>query len=201
MFPIGRQRWFPGAHTTLAPLSFSSTAFTIRVMTRPQANEAAIYYSRYINLVTDDDIVGRLKSQLDETKSFLEKISDEKSLYSYESNKWTIRQVVNHINDTERIFTSRALWFARGFAEPLPGFDQDTSAAGAEANSMSWTGLKEEFTNVRLATISFFENLSPESWSRTGIASDNPFTVNSLAYIIAGHVTHHQNVIAERYLG
>ncbi len=169
-------------------------------MPRPQENEAAVYYSRYIDLVNDENIVDKLKAQLDETKSFLEKISDEKSLYSYEPDKWTIRQVVNHINDTERMFLSRALWFARGFAEPLPGFDQNISVAGAEANQMAWDKLKEEFTNVRLATINFFENLSPAAWSRTGIASDNPFTVNALAYIIAGHVTHHQNVIAERYL-
>jgi uncharacterized damage-inducible protein DinB len=169
-------------------------------MTRPQENEAAVYYSRYISLVQSEDILPALKSQLEETKLFLANISDEKSLQSYAPGKWTIRQVMNHVNDTERVFMHRALWFARGFKDALPSFEQNTSVAAATANQMSWTGLKDEFAHVRLDTISFFENLPPEAWSRTGIASDNPFTVNALAYIIAGHVTHHRNVIAERYL-
>jgi uncharacterized damage-inducible protein DinB len=169
-------------------------------MTRPQVNEAAEYYSRYIDLVPNDDIVQKLKSQLDETNEFLAGISDDQSLRSYAPEKWTIRQVMNHVNDTERVFMNRAFWFARGFGDALPSFDQDVCVAAAAANNMSWQGLKDEFTNVRKATISFFENLSPEAWMRTGIASDNPFTVNALAYIIAGHVAHHQSVITERYL-
>jgi len=169
-------------------------------MSHPQPNEAAIYYSRYIDLIPGDEILPVLKSQLQETNSFLAEISDDKSLHSYAPDKWTIRQVINHVNDTERVFMSRAFWFARGFAEALPGFDQDICVAAAEANQMSWSGLNEEFNNVRKSTISFFDNLAPESWMRTGIASDNPFTVNSLAYIIAGHVAHHRNVIVERYL-
>src|SRR5262249_54304736 len=108
-------------------------------MTRPKENEAATYYSRYIDLVPGDTIIPTLKSQLDDTMSLLDGISDEQSLHSYAEGKWTIRQVINHINDTERIFLSRALWFARGFAEPLPGFDQNISVAGAEANKMTWS--------------------------------------------------------------
>jgi len=169
-------------------------------MTRPKADEAASYYSRYIDLVSEDDILNKLKSQLEETKSFLENISDEKSLESYEPGKWTIRQVVNHVNDAERVFTSRAFWFARGFPDALPSFDQDVCVEGAEANDVPWVNLKEEFSNVRRATISFFENLPSQAWSRTGVASGYPFSVNALAYIIAGHVTHHQNVIVDRYL-
>ena len=169
-------------------------------MSRPQPNEAATYYSRYIDLVESDDIVQTLKSQLDETKSFLAGISDEQSLQSYAHDKWTIRQVLNHVNDTERVFMNRAFWFARGFKDALPSFDQDICVTAAAANDMLWGNLKDEFTNVRLATISFFENLQPEAWSRTGIASDNPFTVNALAYIVAGHTAHHRNVIEERYL-
>jgi len=169
-------------------------------MSRPQPNEAAIYYFPYIDLVQSDDIVQKLKSQLDETKSFLANISDEQSLQSYAPDKWTIKQVLNHVNDCERVFLHRAFWFARGFQDALPSFDQDMCVTAAGANDMSWDNLKDEFTNVRLATISFFENLRPEGWSRTGIASDNPFTVNALAYIIAGHAAHHRNVIEERYL-
>ena len=169
-------------------------------MTRPKTGEAAPHYFRYIDLVADDDIVGALEKQLDETYSFLKSIGEEKSLHSYAPGKWTLRQLLNHVNDSERIFLYRALWFARGFPEPLPGFDQDVGVAGSEANSVSWNELVEEFRNVRLATISFFKNLSTEAWSRTGTASDNPFTVRALAYSIAGHAAHHQGVIRERYL-
>jgi hypothetical protein len=169
-------------------------------MTRPQANEAATYYSRYIDLITDEDIVSRLKSQLGETTSFLSKISDEKSLNTYAPGKWTIRQVLNHVNDAERVFASRAFWFARGLPDALPGFDQDVCVEAAGANDVSWSDLTNEFSNVRQSTISLFENLPAQAWMRTGVASDNPFTVNALGYIIAGHVSHHCNVIQERYL-
>ncbi|HSE30421.1 MAG TPA: DinB family protein [Pyrinomonadaceae bacterium] len=169
-------------------------------MTRPNATETAPYYFRYIDLVPDGDVVGALEQQLDKTYSFLQSIDEEKSLHSYAQGKWTLRQLLNHVNDTERVFLYRALWFARGFPEPLPSFDQDVGVAGGEANNVSWTDLVEEFRNVRLATISFFKNLSADAWSRTGTASDNPFTVRALAYIIAGHAEHHQGIIQERYL-
>jgi hypothetical protein len=95
----------------------------------------------------------------------------------------------------------RAFWFARGLNTPLPSFDQDIAAAGAEADKVSWSAHIEEFRRVRLATISLFRNMPPDAWMRSGIASDNPFTVRSLAYIIAGHVAHHVKIIRERYLG
>ena len=154
-------------------------------MPRPQPNEAAIYYSRYIDLIPEDDILGKLRSQLQDTNTFLATISDEQSLRSYAAGKWTLRQVINHVNDGERVFLSRAFWFARGFPDALPSFDQDLCVVAAGANEMSWSGLREEFENVRKSTISFFENLSADAWMRTGVASDNPFTVNALAYIIA----------------
>jgi hypothetical protein len=169
-------------------------------MTRPKANEAAPYYSRYIDLISSDDIVSTLKSQLDDTKSFLTNISEEQSLKSYAPGKWTIRQVLSHVNDGERVFADRAFWFARGFPDALPSFDQDVCVEAAGANDVSWNDLTNEFNHVRQSTISLFENMPAEAWLRTGIASDNPFTVNALSYIIAGHVTHHCNVIRERYL-
>jgi len=169
-------------------------------MTRPQSNEAATYYSRYIDLISSDNIVSTLKSQLEDTKLFLSNISDEQSLKSYAPGKWTIRQVLSHVNDGERVFASRAFWFARGFQDALPGFDQDVCVEAAGANDVSWNDLTNEFINIRQSTISFFENLPAEGWMRTGVASSYPFTVNALSYIIAGHVTHHCNVIQERYL-
>ena len=169
-------------------------------MTRPQTSEAASYYFNYIDLITSENIVPAMESQMGEMLEVLQGVSEEKSLYSYEPGKWTIREVLNHVNDGERVFLYRAFWFARGYPDALPSFDQDVAVQAAQANKTSWAELVEEFKNVRLATISFFKSLPEEAWSRTGVASDYPFTVRSLAYIIAGHVAHHRNVLAERYL-
>ena len=169
-------------------------------MTRPQSTEAAPYYFKYIDLITSEDIVPAIAGQLGETLQFLEGISEEQSLHSYAAGKWTIRELLNHVNDGERLFLSRAFWFARGFQDALPSFDQDVAVQMAHANDTSWAQLLEEFKNVRLATISFFNNLPAEAWSRTGVASDSPVTVRALAYIIAGHVAHHRGVLQEKYL-
>jgi len=163
-------------------------------------NEAAPYYSRYIDLVPSDDIVSVLATQLEETLEFLSGISDEQSLKRYAPEKWTIRQLLSHVNDAERVFVFRAFWFARGFQDPLPSYDQESCVEAAQANEVSWTNHIEEFRRIRLGTLSFFKNLPPEAWPRAGIASDNPFTVRALAYIVAGHVTHHTTVIQEKYL-
>lgn len=170
-------------------------------MTRPAATEAAPYYSRYIELVQDNDIVPFLQKQLDESSSFLNSISEDKSLHRYAPGKWTIRQVLNHVNDAERVFLFRAFWFARRFPDPLPSYEQDDCVEAAQANDVSWQDQVEEFRNIRQASISLFKNLSADAWSRTGIATGNSFTVRSLAYIIGGHTLHHLNVIRERYLG
>ena len=169
-------------------------------MTRPQNTEAAEYYFKYIDLVPSDDIVPAFKDQLGKTVGFLKGISEEQSLKSYAPGKWTIREVLNHVNDGERLFLSRAFWFARGFNDALPSFEQDVAVAHAHANDTSWAKLVEEFKTVRAATISFFDTLPAEAWSRSGVASDNPVTVRALAYIMAGHLTHHVNVLSERYL-
>jgi hypothetical protein len=169
-------------------------------MSQPQSNEAADYYFPYINLAPTDDIVSFLNDQLKETMPFLEGISEAQSMHTYSPDKWTIKQLWSHVNDGERMFLGRALWFARGFKDPLPSFDQEVAVEGANANAIPWAQTVEEFRTIRLATLSFFLNMPAEAWSRTGIASDNLFTVNALAYIIAGHATHHMNVLKERYL-
>jgi DinB superfamily len=166
----------------------------------PDRSEAAPYYFRYIDRISSDDIVGVLEAQLQETVSFLSGISEAKSLHSYAPEKWTFRQVLNHVNDCERVFLSRAFWFARGFDTPLPSFEQDVSVAASGANEVSWAAHVEEFRVIRLATLAFFRNLPEEAWSRSGIASGNPFSVRALAYIIAGHVAHHASILRERYL-
>jgi uncharacterized damage-inducible protein DinB len=134
------------------------------------------------------------------TLELLSGISEEQSLKTYAPGKWTIRDVLNHVIDGERAFLGRAFWFARGFEDPLPSFDQDLAAQMAHANDTSWAQLVEEFKNVRLSTVSFFSNLPAEAWSRGGVASDNHVTVRAIAYIIAGHVAHHTKVLKEKYL-
>ncbi len=166
----------------------------------PARTEAAPYYFKYIDRVSADDIVSRLELQLPETLAFLRGISEEQSLHRYAPNKWSMRQVLGHINDCERMFVGRAFWFARGFATPLPSFDQETSVVAARSDDLSWLKHIEEFETIRSATLSFFRNLPPQAWMRTGIASDNPFTVRALAYIAAGHVDHHLALLRERYL-
>lgn len=166
---------------------------------RPQPAEVASYYFTYIDQVPEDDPLPVIESQLDEYASFLAAVSDAKSLYRYSPGKWSIRQVLNHVTDTERAFVFRALWFARGFETPLPSYDQEISAAGAQADSVPWAAHVEEFRSVRRATVSFFGNLPAEAWMRTGVASGNPFTVRALAFIVAGHVRHHFKILQERY--
>jgi len=171
----------------------------ISMIGRPEPNEAAPYYFGYIDRATGNDVVETLQAQLEESLTFLRGISEEKSLYRYAPGKWSIRQAWNHVNDTERVFLFRALWFARGHDTALPSFDQDVAAANGNADRIPWAGHLEEFREIRLATLSFFRNLPKESWSRTGVASGNPFSVRACAYIVAGHVAHHAAVLREKY--
>lgn len=166
----------------------------------PARHEAAPYYFTYIDRVSSADIVGVLETQLEEGIAFWRDISEATSLHRYAPEKWSIRQVLNHINDTERVFLFRAFWFARGFDSPLPSFDQDISAGTAEADGLSWARHIEEFQRIRAATLAFFHNLPADAWMRSGEASGNPFTVRALAYITAGHVAHHTVIVQERYL-
>jgi hypothetical protein len=166
---------------------------------RPRPDETAPYYFTYIDQAPGEDPIGLLQSQLDETLALCAAISEERSLYRYAPGKWSIRQVLNHVTDTERAFAFRVLWFARGFPSPLPGYDQEIAAAGADADGTAWSEHVQEFRAVRQSTISLFRNLPPDAWNRTGIASEKPFTVRALAYIIPGHVAHHLRILAERY--
>jgi hypothetical protein len=167
---------------------------------RPEASEAAPYYFNYINQVNGNDPIRVIESQLDDALLIFASISEEKSLYRYTPEKWSIRQTLNHVTDTERSFAFRALWFARGFEAPLPSYDQNIAAAGAAADGIPWAAHIEEFGHVRRATIALFSNLPADAWVRTGIASDNRFTVRAMAFIVAGHLTHHLRILRERYL-
>jgi len=141
-----------------------------------------------------------LEDQLPATVKLLEGISDEQSLYRYAPGKWSIREVVSHLNDTERLFVFRAMWFARGLEPALPSFDQDVALAGAYADERPWRQHIDEFRAVRAASLAFFKHLRDDVWTRRGVASGNPFSVRALAYITAGHVSHHTILLRERYL-
>jgi len=167
---------------------------------RPAANEAAPFYSTYIDRIASDDVLATLEAQHHTTLSVIANISEEKSLHRYAPDKWSIRQLLNHVSDAERVFLYRALWFARGYDTPLPGFDQNIAVRHAAADQFSWSSHVADFNAVRAATLTFFRNLPDDAWTRTGIASDNPVSVRALAYIIAGHVAHHVAILEERYL-
>ena len=167
---------------------------------RPEPNEADAYYFRYIDRVPGNDALAALDPQLEETTAFLTAIPEEKSLHRYGPEKWSMRQVLSHVNDCERLFLFRAFWFARGFDSPLPSFDQNTSAEAAAADDFSWASHVEDFRRVRLATLSFFQNLPADAWMRGGVASGMPFTVRALAWLAAGHLAHHISILRERYL-
>ena len=168
--------------------------------TIPDRTEAAEYYFTYIDKVGAGDICDILRAQKPETLSLLQSIDEEQSLYRYAPDKWSIREVLSHVNDAERVFGFRALWFARGFDSPLPSYDQDIAVAESGADQRSWKSHVDEFTSIRDATLTFLESLPGDAWTRRGVASGNPFTVRALAYIIAGHVTHHNGVLRAKYL-
>lgn len=167
---------------------------------RPEPNEAAAYYSTYIDRIKSPDLLGALETQTAEVVPALRAVSEEKSLHRYATGKWSIREMWNHVNDAERVFLYRALWFARGFDSALPSFEQETAVRTAGANGIAWAHHVEEFRAIRSATMAFFRHLPADAWMRTGVASGNPVTVRALAYIIAGHVAHHRAILEERYL-
>jgi hypothetical protein len=168
--------------------------------TPPEPTEAAPYYFKYIDRVSAGDALDILNRQRTEVPELLRSVPEARSLGRYAPDKWSMRQVLAHINDTERLFVSRAFWFARGFDTPLPSFDQEVAMQHAAADDRPWASHIEEFESIRAATLAFFRELPAEAWSRTGIASDNPFSVRAIAYIIAGHTMHHVGVLSERYL-
>ena len=164
-------------------------------------SEAAQYFYTYIDQVPKGGDIRRvLEAQLDETVSLLSGISEEKSLYRYAPDKWSIRETVGHINDTERMFVFRALWFARGLPGDLPSFDQEIAIRGIRFDDYSLGDLVAEFRDVRASTLHFFRRVPDDAWAKRGIAGGNPFSVRALAHIVAGHLAHHTRILRERYL-
>lgn len=167
---------------------------------RPDRTEAAPYYFTYIDLVPEGEIVSLLETQRDDVLGFLRTVSEERSRHRYAPGKWSLREVLDHVNDTERLFVFRALWFARGFETPLPSFEQELAVAAARSDEIAWALHVEEFRAVREATLPLFRNLPADAWTKKGVASGNPFSVRALAFITFGHAAHHVAVVKARYL-
>jgi uncharacterized damage-inducible protein DinB len=171
---------------------------------RPIQSEAAEYCWHYINQVAGEDPVAALEAQLAEALVLFAGISEERSLARYAAGKWSIRESLSHVTDTERIFGFRALWFGRGLGkegQQLPGFDQDVAVVEAAADRLAWAAHVEEFRRVREATLALFRNMPEAAWSRSGVANGNATSVRALAFMVAGHAEHHLRILRERYLG
>jgi hypothetical protein len=167
---------------------------------RPDTTEYAPYYEKYVSLVSETNIIGALESQLEETLNLIRGLSEEQAMHRYAPDKWSIKEVIGHIIDGERIFAYRALRFSRNDKQKLPGFDQDDFMQYADFDSRSMADLAEEFELSRRANILMFKSFSEEVWTRRGIASEAEVSVRGLAYIMAGHERHHVRILKERYL-
>jgi uncharacterized damage-inducible protein DinB len=176
-------------------------ARSYRAIEKPREGEYPAYAERYIGLLPDDGmILTHLTENLASTKKFIASIPKARLLYRYAARKWTIKEILGHIVDDERIYVYRALRFARNDTTELPGFEQDHFARYSEANKRDVGDLLNEFTLVRQATIAFFQSLDDAALLRSGVADGKRSSVRALAYHIAGHELRHMNIIKERYL-
>jgi hypothetical protein len=178
------------------PAVITSSALMIL---RPKVGEYAPYYERYIALVQGEDILSTLDQQRRQTMLLLSGRDEEDGNYRYAPDKWSAKEVLGHVCDTERIFAYRALRISRGDSTPLAGFEQDDYVRNGPFGNLSISDLVEEFIAVRRATISLLRNLDEAAWMRRGIANNNEVTVRALAYIIAGHELHHRRILEEKY--
>ena len=167
---------------------------------RPEAGEYAAYYGRYISLVPTGEIVEILEQQGATTAALLASLTEAQGEHRYAPGKWTTKEVVGHVADTERVFSYRAAHFSRADPAPLPSMEQEIWSAGAESARRTLASLAEELSAVRGATLALVKSLSPAQAARKGIASNNEVSVRALAFLCAGHQEHHLRVLRERYL-
>lgn len=167
---------------------------------RPAPSEFAPHFARYIERVPEGDLLEILGRQVDETAGLMRGLSERDAAFRYAPGKWSIKQVIGHVADTERIMVYRALCFARGERAALPGFEEDDYVKHAKFDARPLADLVGELRAARGATIPFFAGLDAEELARTGTANNRPYSVRSLAYIVAGHERHHAAILAERYL-
>lgn len=176
-----------------------STSPASAAAARPAPDEYAPYYERYVSLVAGD-VVETLERQGAETASLLGGLTEDQGDARYEPGKWSAKELIGHLCDTERILSYRLLRVARGDRTPIEGFDQDPYVANSNAGARTLQSLAAEFGHVRAATLALVRGLDSAAWSRSGIANENEVTVRALAHIIAGHEAHHVGILRERYL-
>lgn len=167
---------------------------------RPSPDEYAPYYGTYVDLLPDVDILQLLAEQKEETLALLRGLGDEQAGFAYAAGKWSIKEVIGHIIDTERVFAYRGLCFARGDNTPLPGFEQDDYVLGGDFNARSRDNLVAEFEHLRMSNIYLFSTWSAAVQARRGVANNKSVTARAIPWILAGHERHHLNVLRERYL-
>jgi uncharacterized damage-inducible protein DinB len=169
-------------------------------MARPVGSDYAPFYETYVRLVSEDDLVKALQSSLEEITENLALITTDKADHAYAEGKWTLKELLQHMIDTERVFSFRAMAFARGEQQDLPGFDENAYAQTAKVSARNLQEMKEELLSLRRAVYFMFKGFTEEDLQRSGTANNNKVTVNALGYITIGHVRHHFGVIRERYL-
>jgi len=168
-------------------------------MTRPAASEHHEYFSRYIDLVPESDILPLLEKQIAEVRGLVARARG-KEQFAYAAGKWTVREVMGHVTDTERVFGYRALVFGRHDATELPGFDENAYAANSRAGDIPLADLVEEFALVRGGNVRLLGALPPDTWSSTGVANHRTISIRALSYLMAGHVRHHLNGLSRDYV-
>ena len=169
-------------------------------MAKPPATSYPGYFQKYIDLVTEEDLMTAFKKQLPGIQSLLASVPEDKGTYAYAVGKWTLKELLQHIIDAERIFAYRALCFARGEEQSLPGFEENDYAANSNADNRTWQSLVEEYLAVRHCTELLFKSFSKKALASIGTANNNKQSVESTGFIILGHTQHHMNVMKERYL-
>jgi uncharacterized damage-inducible protein DinB len=157
-------------------------------------------YEDYESLVEETDIVSAMQKQLAEVENLFASISEEKGEFAYATGKWTIKELLGHLINGERVFSYRALRISRGDQTPLPGFDQDLLTDNGNFNSISFADLLKEYSHLCQANIIFFQNLNDEAWERTGTVNDTPASVRAIAYNMVNHVRHHIDSLRFHYL-
>lgn len=169
-------------------------------MARPDLSRVPEFYHNYINQVSENELMEAFKEGSKKNIQFFEQIPSSRYDYKYAEGKWTIKEVLQHIIDSERVFNYRALCFARKDPKPLPGFDENIFAANAKAGKRNWIELLDEFRTVRKSSEQLFNSFDAEQLEATGIASNHSNYVLAFGYIIIGHSLHHKKIIEERYL-
>ncbi|MEO8150625.1 MAG: DinB family protein [Bacteroidia bacterium] len=169
-------------------------------ISKPHATDYPSYYGTYINKVTGDDLITALVINFSETEKLIKTITEENLNYRYAEGKWTIKEILVHLMDAERIFAYRALRFARQDKTDLPGFEENDYAPASKASSRNIDSIMQEFAALRKSTIELYKSFDEEQLNQSGTANNNRITVRSLGYSTAGHELHHIQVIRERYL-